>query len=271
MTHTQLVRFQYSPKLFPATTDHIFPVDSVVVVRGRRGTELARIRSEGKLAGDAVPQEVILRAATPEDVAESERLHRDAQDLKWFLRARVRSRKLPVKIVAVEPSLDATLLTVSYSAEHRIDLKGLAADLRSKTKSKVSFCAVGPREQTQFFGALGACGRESCSSNHLQEFAPVSIKMARDQQLPLNPDKLSGPCGRLLCCLQYEHDLYKELLKDLPRKGTKACHTVSGVIGKIVKLHPLKGTAELQTEGGIVELRADELERLSDETQASRR
>ena len=87
-------------------------------------------------------------------------------------------------------------------------------------------------------GTLGACGRENCSSTHLQDFAPVSIRMARDQQLPLNPEKLSGPCGRLLCCLQYEHEQYLDLLRDLPRKNAKMCHEGSGACGKVTDLRP---------------------------------
>jgi len=81
----------------------------------------------------------------------------------------------------------------------------------------------------------------------------VSIRMARDQQLPLNPEKISGPCGRLMCCLQYEHEVYKELLKGMPKKGGRACHEASGTCGRIVKLNPLKGTVDLRTEEGAVE------------------
>lgn len=90
---------------------------------------------------------------------------------------------------------------------------------------------------------------ESCCSTHLQDFAQVSIKMARDQQLPLSPEKISGPCGRLLCCLQYEHEHYQELLRDLPRKNAKVC-TIHDVCGKVAKLNPLAGTVDLITEEG---------------------
>ena len=95
----------------------------------------------------------------------------------------------------------------------------------------------------------------------MQELPPITIRMARDQQLPLNPDKLSGPCGRLMCCLQYEHPMYLELLRELPRRGTRACHSGSGACGKVTKLHPLAGQVDLATEDGVLEhVPAQELE-----------
>ena len=157
-----------------------------------------------------------------------------------------------MKIVAAEYTLDATLLTVSYSAEERIELSALIQDLRGHTRARINFAAVGPREQAMMVGALGACGRENCSSHHLQEFAPVSIRMARDQQLPLNPEKLSGPCGRLLCCLQFEHTQYLELLQNVPRRNAKVCVESSGAYGKVVKLHPLQGTVDVYTDAGLL-------------------
>lgn len=256
----QSVRFDHSPKLHSMSTDAPFEVGARVVVQSRRGPELARVRSGAESAPEVGRFGLILREATPEDLARWEELEREAEDLKWMLRARARSRGLAVKIVVCEFTLDGALLTVSYSADERIELGSLVQDLRSSTKAKVNFAAVGPREQAMTLGALGACGRENCSSTHLQDFAPVSIRMARDQQLPLNPEKLSGPCGRLLCCLQYEHSMYQDLLKDLPRKNAKLCHTQSGACGKVVKLNPLAGTVDLYTDQGLLSgLRPEEL------------
>jgi len=255
----QQIRFDNTPRLHRVETDQVYPVDTPVVVLSRRGLELARVRGEGQDSDGPVQAGRILRQASSEDLEQADFLQKEASDLKWLLRAKVRSRRIPAKIVSLEYTLDRTLLTVAYSAEDRIELGGLISDLRPHTDSRVNFMAVGPREQTQMLGALGACGREACSSSHLQDFAPVSIKMARDQQLPLNPDKLSGPCGRLLCCLQFEHTQYQELLKDLPRKGAKACHIASGAVGKVTKLDPLRGRLELLTEGGMLSLSAEEV------------
>lgn len=261
------VRFERSPKLHPMLSEVAWPVGSRVVVQGKRGPEIATVRGE---AAEPHPKErygSVLGRATAQDLELWDELHRRAEDLKWLLRARIRERGLPVKLVAVEFTLDESLVTLSYSAEERIELSALIAELRQYTRARVNFAAIGPREQSQMLGALGACGRETCSSSFLQEFAPVSIRLARDQQLPLNPEKLSGPCGRLLCCLQYEHEQYLELLRDLPRKNASVCHTESGACGKVTKLHPLAGTVDIQTETGLLQdIPASELRR-ADKTQ----
>lgn len=271
--YVQSVRFDHSPKLHPMSTDTPHPVGARVVVQSRRGPELARVRSDAELQPDVGRFGPILRAATPEDLSRHEQLLTEAEDLKWMLRARARSRGLGVKIVSCDFTLDGGLLTVCYSAEERIELGSLIQDLRGQSRAKVNFTAIGPREQAMTLGALGACGRENCSSTHLQDFAPVSIRMARDQQLPLNPEKLSGPCGRLLCCLQYEHGMYQDLLRDLPRKNAKVCHTESGACGKVVKLNPLEGTVDVYTDEGLLAgVRPSELTPVKDrEAGAARR
>lgn len=262
----QPVRFKNSPKLHDMLGEQVYPLNEQVVVQGKRGPEIATVR------GEARPQDggrygLIVRAATPEDLSQWAQLEAEGEDLKWFLRARARDRKLPVKVVGTDFTLDGNLLTISYSAEQRIELGDLINDVRSRTRARVNLVALGPREQAQMLGALGACGRENCSSTHLQEFAPVSIRMARDQQLPLNPEKLSGPCGRLLCCLQYEHAQYLELLSELPRKNARVCHTETGACGKVVKLNPLRGTVDVASDEGYLEgvsvalLRRDKTER----------
>ncbi|GGK25081.1 hypothetical protein GCM10008955_18410 [Deinococcus malanensis] len=246
------IRFERSPRLHPMLSEVPHVVGTKVVVQGKRGPEVATVRGD---PGERKAQErygMVLRAASPEDLAHWEDLHRQGEDLKWLLRARARERGLPVKLVAVEFTLDESLVTVSYSADERIELTSLIGEVRAHTRARVNFAAVGPREQAQMIGTLGACGRENCSSNHLQDFAPVSIRMARDQQLPLNPEKLSGPCGRLLCCLQFEHTQYLDLLKDLPRKNAKVCHEGSGACGKVTKLHPLSGTVDVHTDQGTL-------------------
>ncbi|MFC4455841.1 stage 0 sporulation family protein [Deinococcus sonorensis] len=249
----QKVRFERSPKLHAMMTEAPYPVNARVVVQGKRGPEVATVRDEAEpMPGDG-RYGMILGAASEADLDRWAELGREAEDLKWLLRARARARGLPVKIVAAEFTLDGSLLTVSYSAEERIELGALIQDLRGHTRARINFAAVGPREQAMMLGTLGACGRENCSSHHLQDFAPVSIRMARDQQLPLNPEKLSGPCGRLLCCLQFEHTQYLDLLKDVPRKNARVCHDSSGACGKVVKLHPLEGTVDVLTDAGMMQ------------------
>ena len=247
---TQAIRFDNGPKLYAMKTDAEYAVDARVVVRSKRGPELATVRDIIRHNKDGVGGE-ILRVATDDDLSAWARLEAEANDLKWLLRSKARGLNLKAKIVAVEFTLDAQSVTVSYSSEEKIELRGLLQELTSRTTAHVQFSAVGARDQARILGVLGVCGTENCSSHHLQEFTPVTIRMSRDQQLPLNPEKISGPCGRLLCCLQYEHEMYQELLRDLPRKGAKVCSTEDeSQCGKVMKLNPLKQTVEVKSDEG---------------------
>ena len=247
---TQAIRFDNGPKLYAMKTDTEYATDTRVVVRSKRGPELATVRDIIRHNKDGVGGE-ILRVATSDDLDTWARLEADANDLKWLLRSKARSLNLKAKIVTVEFTLDAQNVTVSYSSEEKIELRSLLQELTSRTTAHVQFSAVGARDQARILGVLGVCGSENCSSHHLQEFTPVTIRMSRDQQLPLNPEKISGPCGRLLCCLQYEHEMYQELLRDLPRKGAKVCSTEDeSQCGKVMKLNPLKQTVEVKSDEG---------------------
>lgn len=255
------VKFDNGPRIHWMETPPQPPArGSRCVVQGKRGVELALVRTEPRLAER--PSGHVLRTADDEDLATHQHLRARAEDLKWLLRARARQHGADVKIVSLEFTLDEQLLVVSYSAESQPPLRVLAQELVQHTAARIEFVNVGPRDQARILGTLGACGEENCSSKFLQSFSAVSIRMARDQQLPLNPEKISGPCGRLMCCLQYEHDMYKELLKGMPKKGSRACHKESGACGRVTKLDPLKQTVDLRTDDGVLEaLPADEVER----------
>ncbi len=247
---TQSIRFDNGPKLYPFKTDLEYTINTRVVVNSRRGLEVATVRDSARSQSEHIGGE-ILRLATPEDIQRWQKLDADANDLKWFLRAKAREYRLPIKIVALEFTLDGSTLTVSYSSEDKIELRSLSQDLNARTSAHVQFHAVGARDQARILGVLGVCGRENCSSHHLQDFTPVTIRMSRDQQLPLNPEKISGPCGRLLCCLQYEHEMYIDLLKGLPRKGANVCNSDDEAqCGKVMKINPLKQTVEVKSVEG---------------------
>jgi cell fate regulator YaaT (PSP1 superfamily) len=261
---TQAIRFDNGPKLYPMKTDTEYAVNTRVVVNSRRGPELATVRDIIRHNKDNIPGEIV-REASPEDLERWARLETEASDLKWLLRAKARALNLKVKIVAVEFTLDGANVTVSYSSEEKVELRALMHELGTRTTAHVHFSAVGARDQARILGVLGVCGTENCSSHHLQEFTPVTIRMSRDQQLPLNPEKISGPCGRLLCCLQYEHEMYQELLRDLPRKGAKVCSTEDEAqCGKVMKLNPLKQTVEVKSdEGQWFEIPKAQIKRMS--------
>ena len=255
------VRFDNGPKVhYLEVPSQAPPTGARCVVSTRRGLELGLVRTVVREV--ASPSGHFIRVAQDDDVATHKRLKERADELKWLLKARARERNLSVKIVHLEFTLDESLLLVTYSSEQSVQLRLLAQELMPFTGARLEFDNVGPRDQARIIGTIGACGSGSCSSTWLQSFSAVSIRMARDQQLPLNPEKISGPCGRLMCCLQYEHDMYRDLLKELPKKGAKACHTETGACGRITKLHPLKGSVDISyDEGGYEELPAALLER----------
>ncbi len=255
------VTFDNGPKLHYVEAPPQVPgIGTRGVVATRRGLEVALVRTapcdQGRTSGHYV------RDAEPDDLSTYERLRVKGEELTWLLRARTRQAAAEIKLVASEFTLDESVLVVSYTAEGQAPLRVMAQELMRYTEARLEFVNVGPRDQARMLGTLGACGTGSCSSTWLQSFSAVSIRMARDQQLPLNPEKITGPCGRLMCCLQYEHDMYRELLKGMPKKGVKACHDESGVCGRVVKLNPLARTVDLRTEEGAYhEFPADEVRR----------
>ncbi len=255
------VKFDNGPKLhyMELASETPPPVNAKVILNTRRGSELGTVRTEPKEQAKPIGQ--VVREATSEDLETYETNKTRAEELKWLLRAKSRGLAKDLKIIALEFNLEGTLLVVSYSSEAQVPLRQMAGDLMAHTQARIEFVNVGPRDQARMLGTLGVCGDGSCSSRFLQSFSAVGIRMARDQQLPLNPEKISGPCGRLMCCLQYEHEMYEELLRDLPRRGMLACHKEHGSCGRVIKLSPLKQTVDLMMEDGTIqEFPASELE-----------
>ncbi|MGL4609926.1 MAG: PSP1 domain-containing protein [Trueperaceae bacterium] len=261
MPQSIAVKFDNGPKLHyvELNTETVPAVNARVILETRRGLEMGVVRTEPKANMKTTGQ--FVREASPGDLETYEAYKTRAEELKWLLKARSRGLTKDLKIIAMEFNLDGTLLVVSYSSEAQVPLRQMAGDLMPHTEARIEFVNVGPRDQARMLGTLGVCGDGSCSSRFLQSFSAVGIRMARDQQLPLNPEKISGPCGRLMCCLQYEHEMYEELLRSLPRKGMMACHKEHGTCGRVIKLSPLKQTVDILTEdGSIHEFPATELE-----------
>jgi cell fate regulator YaaT (PSP1 superfamily) len=255
------VRFDNGPKIHFVEAPPSAPAVGVrCIVSTRRGLEMGLVRTE--VQDHPRPIGHYVRPVHEEDEAKWQALRDRAEDLKWLVKAKAREQKLKMKVINLEFTLDESLLVVNYSAETQVPLRGLAQSLMAYTDARIEFSNVGPRDQSRILGVIGTCGQESCCSTWLQSFTAVSIRMARDQQLPLNPEKISGPCGRLMCCLQYEHPMYEALIKGMPKKGSKGCHS-SGVCGRVAKLNPLKQTVELLTdEGGYEEFPATEVTRV---------
>jgi cell fate regulator YaaT (PSP1 superfamily) len=153
---------------------------------------------------------------------------------------------LPMKLVSADYNLDGSRVTVYFTAAERVDFRELVREMAGRLRTRVELRQVGPRDEAKLVGGYGRCGRQLCCSSFLNELAPVSIKMAKDQGLPLNPLKISGCCGRLMCCLSYECQQYREMRQGLPREGHRVV-TASGS-GKVVGVNPLVETVMVRLD-----------------------
>jgi len=180
----------------------------------------------------------VLREPTPDDyksLEEDAEVERDAFKVCQQL---ISKRKLPMKLVKVEYAFDRSQALFYFTAETRVDFRELVRDLAHKFRTRIELKQVGVRDEARILGGIGYCGRELCCKAFLKSFQPVSKKMARDQNLTLNPSKISGICGRLLCCLIYEQETYEELRRKFPKEGSMV-DTPSGP-GRVKMLNPLR-------------------------------
>lgn len=247
------VRFRRSGKIYhfdPAGIE--LKLGDNVVVETASGLELGRAvvftttEAAGELAGPLKP---VVRQASSEDLRRSEELcsrEKEALDETEHL---VVNLGLPMKLIAAEYNLDATHLTVYFSAEGRVDFRELVRELSHNLKVRVELRQVGPRDETKLLGGYGRCGREHCCASFLDEFFPVSIKMAKVQDLPLNPMKISGVCGRLLCCLGYECEQYRAIKEKMPREGQRVMTEAGPAV--VAGLNTLEENVLVEYETGV--------------------
>lgn len=175
----------------------------------------------------------ILRVATEEDIEKhNKNLVLEAEAFK-FCKERIVAHNLPMKLVRVKSALDRKRIMFFFTSETRVDFRALVRDLARKYKTRIEMRQIGVRDGAKMVGGIGPCGQEACCRRFLNTFESISVKMAKDQYLMLNPSKISGLCGRLMCCLSYELDVYLELAKDFPKVGEKV-RTLQGIEGEVV-------------------------------------
>ncbi len=257
------VRFRGTNKIYYFSPGGIknLQVKDQVVVETSRGTELAQVVTpvqevdESEIVGELKP---ILRRATTIDLLEAERYRQKEADAVRKCKEQVAKSKLPMKIVGAEYNYDGSRLTFFFTAEQRVDFRALVRELARIFKTRIELRQIGVRDEAKLLGGIGICGRPLCCATWLCEFSPVSIRMAKQQNLPLNPMEISGLCGRLRCCLTYENDFYKQAAKKFPKVG-KRIDTPLGP-AKVIKVSVLKEKATLLFEDGTtLELTAEQL------------
>ena len=217
------------------------PHDTRVVVETEHGEALAWTvgAAEEREPHTEEPLRRVLRVANTADLTKDQDLHAKEREALRFCALRARQLGLDMKLVAAEWQHSGGRVVFYFSSEQRVDFRALVRELAQKYRSRVEMRQVGPRDEAKIIGAMGPCGRETCCSSWLRAFAPVTIKMAKDQGLALNPQKTMGVCGRLLCCLAYELGHYKQLARDIPKIGSKInCFGSEHRIEKIDFLEP---------------------------------
>ncbi|HSW10235.1 MAG TPA: stage 0 sporulation family protein [Bacillota bacterium] len=214
-----------------------------VVVETVRGTELGRVATPIRSVPDAevtLPLKRVLRKATPDDV-ETARVNRARErDAHGVARRKIESHGLDLSLVDVEYSFDGSRIIFYFTAEERVDFRELVKDLAATFRARIELRQIGVRDEAKLLGGLGPCGRELCCCSFLTEFQPVSIRMAKDQNLSLNPAKISGVCGRLMCCLRFECEQYDKCRASLPAVGATVV-TPQGE-GRVTSTNLTRGT-----------------------------
>ena len=219
-----------------------------VIVETERGRSIASVVTPPAVFDEAVAHEglkTILRKALPEDLEAAARNAAREKETYEFCMAKIAERGMDMKLVKVEYLFDGSKAIFFFTADGRVDFRELVKDLAHQFHTRIEMRQIGVRDEAKMVGGIGICGRELCCSSFLREFAPVSVKMAKEQSLALNPSKISGQCGRLLCCLGYEFETYCSLRKGLPKCGK---HVKCGKVeGEVVKLDILGNSFIVKT------------------------
>ena len=236
-----------------------------VIVETARGVEYGTVVSDPKeVEEDQVvqPLKQVLRVATPKDDEQEKNNKVKEREAFKICLEKIRKHELEMKLIDAEYTFDNNKVLFYFTADGRIDFRELVKDLAAVFKTRIELRQIGVRDETKILGGIGSCGRPLCCHTHLSEFVPVSIKMAKEQNLSLNPTKISGVCGRLMCCLKHEEETYEELNRSLPNVGDYV-NCSDGVRGEVLSVNVLrqlvKVIVEVNDEKEIREYRADQL------------
>ena len=228
-----------------------FKVGDYVIIEQDRGLEYGEILAEPETVLETEiekPLRKIIRKTNPWDHHQIEKNKKKSKELIQVCAKKITERSLPMKLVEAEYSFDRSKIIFYFTAQDRVDFRNLVKDLANIFKARIELKQIGVRDEAKLMGGYGPCGKELCCVKFLKDFEPVTIRMAKDQNLPLNPTKISGLCGWLMCCLSYENKTYKELMKGLPKVGHEI-KTENGK-GKVVALNPLKRAATVELADG---------------------
>ncbi len=257
------VRFKKAGKIyyFDPGEDKI-PLNSYVIVETIRGIEFGKVVVTNKIVDEedvVLPLKKVIRVADEKDKLTVLENQKEAEKAFDICNEKIKEHELEMNLVDVEYTFDRNKIIFYFTADGRIDFRDLVKDLAAMFKTRIELRQIGVRDEAKMIGGIGPCGRPLCCSTFLGDFEPVSIKMAKDQNLSLNPTKISGLCGRLMCCLKYENDDYETAKRQLPDLGEEI-HTPYGD-GKVVGLNILERVIQIEipAKERVIEYTLDEL------------
>lgn len=223
MTEIIGIRFKKGGKVYYFSPgENKFRLGDKAIVETARGIECGDVVIENKKVEDSeivAPLKSVIRRANAKDIAIVERNRQKEQEAFKICEEKIAFRKLKMHLIDVECTFDNNKILFYFTAENRVDFRELVKDLAAVFKTRIELRQIGVRDEAKILGGLGICGREFCCKGYMGDFQPVSIKMAKEQGLSLNPTKISGTCGRLMCCLKNEQAAYEDLLKITPKVG----------------------------------------------------
>lgn len=257
------VRFKKAGKIYYFDPEQLeVPVNAQVVVETTRGVECGQVVIGRKAVDEedvVLPLKKVVRVATDTDRLQVRKNKEDAEAAMDICLQKIYNHHLEMKLVDVEYTFDRNKIIFYFTADGRVDFRELVKDLAAVFKTRIELRQIGVRDEAKMLGGIGPCGRMLCCSTFLGDFEPVSIKMAKDQNLSLNPAKISGVCGRLMCCLKYENDQYESAKRVLPDIGEPI--QVSYGPGRVVGLNILERLVqvELKEQNRVIAYTLDEL------------
>jgi cell fate regulator YaaT (PSP1 superfamily) len=272
--HVAEIGFKGIRRDFYTCADPTLRVGEWVMVEVERGRDVGRVKAVGGVARQkcgaqegAAPPDAgmsVVRRASPEEVAQLAVMRADEERVRRTTREMVEQHGLKMKVSDAEWQWDRNKLTIYFTAERRVDFRQLVRDLARTFRTRIELKQIGVRDEAAQLGGVGRCGRQLCCATWLREIKPISLQLAKDQNLSLNPQQISGTCGRLMCCLTYEHDAYLQARKRFPREGK----TVRTAVGqeRVISIDIWRNLVTLQDESR--QRRTVELQTLRDEMAA---
>lgn len=244
------VQFSHAGKLYDFDAGDLqMTAGDQVVVETERGRSIATVivpPRDFEATGLPDGMKKVMRMAHAEDIAALARIRTKEEEAFAFCQAKISERSMEMKLVKVEYLFDGSKAIFFFTADGRVDFRELVKDLAHQFHTRIEMRQIGVRDEAKMVGGIGICGRELCCATFLRDFAPVSVKMAKEQNLALNPTKISGQCGRLLCCLGYEFETYCSLRQGLPKCGKRV--QCGGNEGEVIKVDILGGCFTIKTD-----------------------